>query len=315
MSVAAERPYQFLQYQKNSWLERIRNHEYDPAWSQRPLLFQKPAEITQQPGMELPLFWRDKLQFAEEWRGQIARYIESFGVKLELIRDFDTREVKAFLHRRYPESIAKEICAVDLHRFRQYGHGLVLKAPGGEIKGTIFEIGYDTPEKTSYTVRLAVDEGLEGQNLGYHLMMYSALLAMEKGSRVKRGLIQFENTRSLYVNLNKVGWICDGFEPEITDLGAFFHICLPLDPPGLTRNAIEMDKLLDYLRRHRQDQDYVLTDTDDFEAVCELYSHSDFRIVAVIPPGLVHEKGRFVAMPVEKIFLDQRYRPYAEEAV
>ncbi len=305
-------PYQFLQYQKNSFLymQEVRNHQYDPAYSQRPLLYRKPEEICKQPGQELPLFWRDKLSFSREWRGQINSYVQSFGLELKLICDQDIPAVKDFLARRYPEEMAKEICAFDLHRFRQYGHGLVLQDRSGRVKGSIFEIGYDTVEKTSYTVRLAVDETHEGQNLGYHLMMYSSLLAMEQGSRVKRGLIQFHNTRSLYINLNKVGWICDGFDPNITSLGAFFHISMPLDPTGLTSNAIDLKKLERFIATKQNEKDYLILEAEDLEGVSCMYADTPFKVVAVLPPGMTHPSGSFFALSSDRIQLDERFRPY-----
>ncbi len=312
MAVAKISPHPFLQYQKNTFLhmQSVKDPVYAPSLVPKPFLYKKPADICRKSGEELPLFWRETRDFSGEWRKLIKRYVQSFGLDLKLTSDGDTPAVKQFLRQRYPKEMAGEICAFDLHRFRQYGHGLVLEAPDGEVKGTIFEIGYDTPEKTSYTIRLAVDEAIEGKNLGYHLMMYSALLAMEKGSKVKRGLIQFKNLRSLYINLNKVGWVCDGFDPDIQDMGAFFHIALPLDPTGLMGNAIDMKSLVRFIREKQPQKDYWLIDADDLESVSRLYSETVFKIVAVVPKGMVNEKGAFFAMPADSIQLDNNFRPY-----
>lgn len=312
MSAAETIPYDFLKYQKNTFLhmQKVRNHAFEKGDSLRPLLYKKPSAICKQAGQELPLFWREKMEFSREWRQLIKNYVQSFDFSLKTTRDPDTPAIQKFLRERYPVEMAQEICAFDLHRFRQYGHGLVLEDPDGKIKGTIFELGYDTPERTSYTIRLAVDESVEGKNLGYHLMMYSALLAMEKGSRVKRGLIQFNNLRSLYVNLNKVGWVCDGFDPDITGLGAFFHIALPLDPTGLMENAIDKEKIQDYMKDKQAEKDYLLLDLDDLEGVSSMYSDTDFKIVALLPPGLISEEGSFFAIPANAMELDEGYRPY-----
>ncbi len=315
MAIAEDHAYSFLPYRKNPSLniQAIINHGYDPAYAQRPLLYKKPADICQQPGVELPLFWQEKASFAREWRQQIECYAQALGLSLLTTSDGDIHRIKDFLARRYCPEMANEICAFDLHRFSQYGHCLVLKDASKEVQGTIFEIGYDTPEKTSYTVRLAVDQQLEGQNLGYHLMMYSSLLAMEQGSRVKRGIIQFDNIRSLYVNLNKVGWICEGFDPNIPGLGAFFHIALPLDPTGLTSNAIDREKLLAFIRSHRSERDFLLLDAEDLEGVSALYADTDFKVVAVIPPGWTGSHAQFFALPAAAIQLDTRYRPYKND--
>lgn len=312
MSAAESIPYDFLKYQKNSFLhlQTVRNHAFKTGNSLRPLLYKKPSAICKQPGQELPLFWREKLEFSKEWRQLIRNYVQSFDFSLKTTNDADTPAVQEFLRERYPIEMAQEICAFDLHRFRQYGHGLVLEDEQGKVRGTIFELGYDTPERTSYTIRLAVDESVEGQNLGYHLMMYSALLAMEKGSRVKRGLIQFNNLRSLYVNLNKVGWVCDGFDPDIPGLGAFFHIALPLDPTGLTGNAIDKEKIVTFIQEKEIEKEYQLLDLEDLEGVSSMYSDTNFKIVAILPPGLINERGSFFAIPASDMDLDEGYRPY-----
>ena len=172
-----------------------------------------------------------------------------------------------------------------------------------EVMGTIFEVGYHTPEHTSYTIRLAVDESLAGKNLGYHLMVYSSLVAMEKGSRVKRGLIEFSNLHSLYINLNKVGWICDGFDPNISGLGSFFEIALPLDPMGLTTNVIEMEKVASFIKSHTQDKDYKLIAHGDLESITQMYAETDFKVVALLKPGIGMESWSFLALPASTVQL------------
>lgn len=291
-------------------MQKVLNPDYQENDGFRPLLYQKPSELCKQPGQELPLFWREKMEFSREWRSLIRNYIQAYNFSLATSRDEDTPAIQRFLEGRYSVEMAREICPFDLHRFRQYGHGLILKDHTGEVRGTIFELGYDTPEKTSYTIRLAIDEAVEGNNLGYHLMMYSALLAMEKGSRVKRGIVQFENLRSLYINLNKVGWICDGFDPNITGMGPFFHISLPLDPSGLMGNAIDKERVHTFIQNHQAEKDYLMLDVEDLEGVSSMYSDTDFKIVALLPPGMMGERGSFFAIPASSLQLDERYKPY-----
>lgn len=301
--MAATPNYPFLSLQMHSFLRRIKNDTYSPSEATTPLLYRKPPEICEPISNALPFMWNEKQAFAEAWRQQIAHYIASYQLRLKIIRDTDTPEVKAFLNRRYPRRLADEICAFDLYRFRKFGHGVVLEDEAQQILGTIFEVGYHTPEMTSYTIRLAVDDALVGKNLGYHLMVYSCLLAMEQGSRVKRGLIEFHNLHSLHINLNKVGWICDGFEPSITDLGCFFEIALPLDPLGVTGNTIHFGKLMAYIRSHRCGHDYRLLPADDMAAMYDLYSRSDFKVCALLKPGMVAPQATFFALPAETLQL------------
>ena len=295
----------FLAYQKSSSMQMLRNEEYVPKPANAPLLFKKPEAICDPIGQTLPIIWRDKFSFSREWRSRIEANVKSFGLELKIIRDYDTPLIKEFLERRYPKHISDEISPFDLWRFRRFGHGIILQAPNEEIMGTIFEVGYDTIDKTSFTIRLAVDEQLKGNNLGYHLMIYSSLLAMEHGSRVKRGLIQMGNLRSLYINLNKVGWICDGYLPNITGLGAFFEIALPLDPMGLTANVIEQDALIRFIHNHREQEDFLLIEPDNQRMIETIYAETDFKVSAVIKPGGVDDQYWLVALPAKTIQLEQ----------
>ncbi|MEM7373209.1 MAG: hypothetical protein AAF587_31585 [Bacteroidota bacterium] len=301
--------YPFLAYQKNSFMmRRILNEEYVPRSASSPLLFRKPENICRYVGQTLPTMWKEKYSFSEEWRKRIEANINSFGLELRVIKDVDTPGVKAFLDRRYPSEIASEICAFDLWRFRKFGHGVILLNAKDEIMGTIFELGYDTMDKTSFTIRMAVDESLKGNNLGYHLMIYSSLLAMEQGSRVKRGIIQVENIRSLYINLNKVGWICDSLIPQITGLGTFFEIALPLDPMGLTANVIDQRSLIQYIQSHKMNMDFLLIHPEDTHRMRQVYAETDFKICAVVKPGGLDEQYWLFALPASSLQLDPHFQ-------
>ena len=288
----------FLGIQKNALLRKIDTYNNDSWFIDFPALYKKPIEICEQTGQSLPMFQRERFVFSRDWRNQIVEYVSKYGLKLRMLEPQDPDLVKAFLLRRYPPHMASEISAFDLHRFFHYGHGVILQDEQGEIQGTIFEVAYDTPEKTSYTIRLAVSETQGGRNLGWHLMMYSCLLSMEQGSRVKRGLIQMNNLQSLHINLNKVGWICDGFEREIPGLeGPFFHIALPLNPAGLTENIIEFEKVRQFILTHHADIDYKLLPVNDVDAVENMYRETDFKVVSLLKPGFAHESAVFLAVP------------------
>ena len=267
-------------------------------------LYRKPLEICRSIDQSVFDCWTDPYAFSQEWRKTIKARVAKYGLSLAVMHNADTYPIKDFLYRRYPRRLADEICAFDLLRFREYGHGIILKDARGLVRGTIFEVGYDSKEKTSYTLRLAIDEAYEGRNLGHDLMIYSALLALEHGSLVKRGIIEFGNLRSLYINLNKVGWLCDGFDPHISGLGAFFHICLPLDPLGLTSNQICPHRLEAFLARARDGIDYRLIPASDFHAVEALYERREF-LVAAVRRGQGERPDQLVALPPESLHLRQ----------
>lgn len=152
---------------------------------------------------------------------------------------------------------------------------------------------------------MAVEDVLKGNNLGYHLMIYSSLLAMEHGSRVKRGLIQLGNVKSLYINLNKVGWVCDNFIPNITELGSFFEIALPLDPMGLTANVVDQDALVHFIHTHKAEEDYILIEPDNLSMVETIYAETDFKVSAMVKPGGIDDRFWMVALPKHALQLEQ----------
>ncbi|MEZ4826665.1 MAG: hypothetical protein R3C61_10295 [Bacteroidia bacterium] len=296
--------YPFLGLQKNALLRRVLAKEDNlPEWisSSPHFLYQKPFEICENEPQLLPVHWNGPEAFSYELKAIIERYILSMGLKIRLMKNEDTPGVLEFLSRRYPPHIASEISPFDLYRFRNFGHGILLEDQHGKIQGTIFEEVYGTVEKTSYTMRLAVSEDYKGKKLGYYVMVYSSLFAMDRGSRVKRGIIEFYNHKSLHINLNKVGWICDGFEPHISGLGAFFRIALPLTPRGLTANQVNMGKLNEFIINHDRERDYQLVPVDDYEAICHMYQSTDFKVVAYIQANLINKRPYFFALPSKSL--------------
>lgn len=290
----------FLSLQKNSIIRNL-STAYGRETEVKPHLYKKPSAICQTTAESLPLIWKDPIQFAEDWMAQIQTRVEALGLKLKHMEDADTPYIREFLLRRYNERMANEICAFDLFRFRNFGHGILLTDESGKVQGTIFEIAYDTEEKTSYTIRLAIAEEWKGKNLGAHLMRYSSLKALEQGSRVKRGLIQVDNLASLHINLNKVGWICDKFEGEINGLGSFFHIALPLDLQGLTGNIIDFDACQSFVEEHVEGLHYRLVDCEKQEEIAEMYQKTSFKICALMKAGLLSPKAQFLAIPAEDL--------------
>jgi hypothetical protein len=182
--------------------------------------------------------------------------------------------------------------------YREYGHGAILKEPGsGKVVGTVFEMSMNTADKTSFTHRLAIDASYEGKNLGYHLMMYSCLLAMEKVSMIKRGIIQIGNLRSLHINLNKVGWVADGFE-HISTLGDFVRIAIPLNLRGLTSNVIDQEKLMQFIHTHQEGKDYRMVPAMDVEAIQSLFQLPErYKIVSMLKADTYRPEPMFLAVP------------------
>lgn len=288
----------FLSLQKNSIVHAVRHSEGHPSNTYRPYYYQKPKGICQHYSEDLPLMWSDRMTFSQQWRNRIEQTVQSMDLTIRRIQNQDTPAIKEFLYKRYPRRQAEEVCAFDLYRFRKFGHGIVLESPNQEVHGTIFEVGYHTPEHTSYTIRLAISDEIRGHNMGYHVMIYSSLLAMDAGSKIKRGIIQHHNLSSLHINLNKVGWICDNFV-EVEGLGHFFEIVLPLSPRGLVQNRIDFGKVAQFITAKAAGTDYRMIDPMDVPQLKEMYQETDFKVVALIKPGMLGPQydGKLLAIP------------------
>lgn len=276
-------PFLGLQAHSVNW----RNQEITttlPVFKAPKPLYQKPKEICRPVGSAILDAWdmRQTMEFCQEWRTRIEATVQSIGLEIRKMDDGDTPGILKFMENRYPPFHQKEVCAFDLFRWRNFGHGVVLADKSGNIQGTVFENGYDTPEKTSFTIRLAVAEKLSGNRLGYQVMLYSCLLAMEKGSRVKRGIIQCMNHRSLYINLNHVGWICDSLDSQVNGLGNFFHIALPLNPYSLVSNKVDPDKVPAYLATKIEGKDYKLIHANSNQGIEAISGDNKFKIVAFL---------------------------------
>lgn len=213
----------------------------------------------------------------------------------------DIEELFTFIKTRYPLDIAEEISTYDIYRFITFGHGLVVQTQQGTIVACLFEAGYDTPDRTSYTLRLAVDPVLSGLNIGQGLIEYSCLLAMKRGSKVKRGLLDLENFPSAHILINKVGWIAEAFYPDLAPLGTCFTICLPLHKRGFLQNRVNISALPQYVSQKKEDKDFIIAPAHNIEYIDQAYKQH-FRVIAYIKKGIVNDHDNFFLVPASVLY-------------
>ncbi len=270
-----------------------------------PFLYAKPREICRDLSpQELSLAALSKHEYISLYMRIIESEINSKGLKLRLATFDDIVPVSDFIKKRYRSDLADEVSAYDIFRFIEFGHGLIVGNDDRGILGCLFEIGYDTIESTSYSVRLGIDESLNGMNMGQLLTQYSSLIAMRRGSKVKRGIIDFDNSANLYIQLNHVGWIVESFYYQIPELGNCYNVCLPLTIEGMLFNKIDNNRLMEYLKGKKEDKDYILIKFNDLESVLTLYRETDYKIIAMLKAGIVHDVYSLVAFPANIIGLN-----------
>jgi hypothetical protein len=270
-----------------------------------PFLYGKPPEICRDlTNEELSLASLTKHEYISLFMRIIENDVNSKGLLLRLATFDDIIPVSEFIKKRYRIDLADEVSPYDIFRFIEFGHGLIVSNKDRVILGCLFEIGYDTIESTSYSVRLGIDESLNGMNIGQLLTQYSSLIAMRRGSKVKRGIIDFDNSANLYIQLNHVGWIVESFYYHIPELGDCYNVCLPLTIEGMLYNKIDHKRLIDYLKGKKDGVDYKCIKYNDIELVLETYRETDFKIVAMMKPGVVFDVFTLVALPAHVIGLN-----------
>jgi hypothetical protein len=246
---------------------------------------------------------QDASAFARACKKHLEKKIQGHNYNLRYAGVQDVYDAYHFGSQQYGQELADAISTYDIFRFISFGHGLIIEDENKKIRGCLYEAAYNTKEKTSLSIRLGIDKSLAGKDLGSILTRYSCVLSMEEGSAVKRALIEMGNENQLYIQLNKVGWIIDGFFDDIRGLVPTLTVMLPLNPSALLRNRIDMKKCTDYLKTLREGVDYVLTDTNDPAKIKYLYRETNYRISAYLKPGTLDKKAKLLALPADMLGL------------
>ncbi|MCD4679765.1 MAG: hypothetical protein K8S00_05195 [Bacteroidales bacterium] len=267
------------------------------------IYYQKPAYLCQE--NEQWKNYTDNDKFIIKYMLNIEKHFNSLGLKVRLGNVDDIGKIDKFCrdcYSIYSNVAINAVTAYDIYRFVKFGNAIMLEDDQKNIFGSVFEVGYDTPDRSSYAMRLAINPTIQDKNLGFLLVEYSCLLGMKRGSLVIRGLVETDNITSFYIVLNKMGWICDGFEKHIRcGVDSGFTISLPLTPGGFTSNRIDKNKLLDYIKHNKAGQDFILIDYDDIDKIGDIYERDDFLVVAALRKGQISGIDQFFALPVEKL--------------
>ncbi len=262
--------------------------------------YRKPAEICRfSDDWEHP---REGLAgFIDSQKREIEDRVAGLGLRLRLARPGDMDGVMDLHRRCFPPETTSLESAYVLHRILSYGYAPVIEDAAGVIVGANVCVGYDDPDRTAYGVRITVDRAVAGHNLGAELVNYACLMGMERGSRLRRGLLAPTNYGSASNFLNYVGYVCESFHPELPGFGPRFIVALPLTPGGVRNNRIDLDKLDAFVRAREEGLDFRLLDPLDLEEIDRCHRESPFRIAAFCKKGRFFEDNRFVALPKDRL--------------
>jgi N-acetylglutamate synthase and related acetyltransferases len=264
------------------------------------ILYRKPENICLPEEMWKPYMGNGR--FISAYKEHINGKFINQNLYLRLAANKDIPAIEELITRCYPPEALRDSNPYDFYRFINFGHGLLVETKQKQLIGCLFEEAYDTPDKTSYSLRLAIDDHVKSKDLGTLLVEYSTLLAMERGSKVKRGLLKTDNFISAHILINKLGWVCDGFHNDLDWIGPSFTINIPLTIDNFVLNRIDPNKLVNYLHKLEKGKDYLLADWDDNEGLQNIFESGKYIIIALLKPGLFkNNKYQFAAFAVEQM--------------
>ena len=98
-----------------------------------------------------------------------------------------------------------------------------------------------TPEDVARFIapgKREMDPSVCGHNPGAEMINDACLIGMERGSRIRPGLLKPTHYASASNCLNYVGYLGEKFVPDLPGFGPRFMVALPLTPAGMICNRI-----------------------------------------------------------------------------
>jgi hypothetical protein len=238
-------------------------------------------------------------QFIEAEKTTIEKRVSALGHHLRLATQTDIESISDLQSKCFPKGTLLEDSYV-LYRITRFGYAPVVEAADGRIVACNLSEGYDDPCRTLWGIRNTVDAPVSGANLGVEMVMYSSLMGMERGRRVRQGFISPYNFAALANALNHTGFIINAFHLKIPGhQGPRFVAAMPLTPAGLLNNRIDSEKMRAFIETHRAGTDYAIAAASDVEGLVHMYARTPFRIVAFLKA-----EHAFLAVPENELGME-----------
>jgi len=266
-------------------------------------MFQKPKEICYYTSdLENIVTDVDIKSFAKNSKIEIEQKIAELGLKLRSANLKDHSKINKLLAERFDASTATQISFYDSYRTIRHGYTVVLEDSNQNIVGYDYSIGYDDEDKTSFGLNIAISPSWAGHKLQTLVSTYTSLIGMERGSRIRRGILHPSNFISLHNLLNNTGFLCEHFFAHLPGFeSSRFILSFGLTPAEMINNRIDFDKLLTFIQTKKEGKDFYLVDCTNEEEIDYLYRNTKFRVVAFLREGLVSDKNQLFAVPLEQM--------------
>ncbi len=164
-----------------------------------------------------------------------------------------------------------------------YGSCILIENKKNELVGYKFEATYMDEFKTSFTAGTAVKATYSHLGLGKLLIGYSHLIAMKKGAKVNRGVIDIVNYPSVYNFINHFGGVFIDFESDFKNYGARLIYQIPLDSQTPNARKIDFEKIKIFISNHQPQKDFYILKCNDVKQLKHFYQNTNFRIIALLP--------------------------------
>jgi hypothetical protein len=266
-------------------------------------MFRKPKEICYYaPELENILSSDEVRNYAKNTQNEIEEVIANIGLTLRRAELKDYHSIRALLSERFNAPTSSQISFYDSYRSIRHGYTVVLEDANGEIVGYDYSLGYDDDDKTSFGLNIAISPKWAGYKLQTLVSTYTSLIGMERGSRIRRGIVHPSNYTSLHNLLNNTGFLCEQFYPYLPGFeSSRFILSFELTPTGIMNNRIDLDKAIQFVHSKKEGSDYRLVECDNENAIADLYKATSFRVVAFLKEGLVSEKNVLLSVPHEQM--------------
>lgn len=219
--------------------------------------------------------------FIHHQKKHYEEQLQSLALSIRMASMTDRDQIMKLRNERF--TVPNSYTTHWFYHLFNYGSCVLIENAARELVGYKFEATYMDEFKTSFTAGTAVKASYSHLGLGKLLIGYSHLVAMEKGAKVNRGIIDIVNYPSVYNFINHFGGVFIDFEPNFKNYGARLVYQIPLDQQTPNGRIIDFEKIKKFIASHQSQEDFYILKCNDTEQLTHLYQNTTFRIIALLP--------------------------------
>lgn len=179
---------------------------------------------------------------------QLDSSFQKLGLKVKRVFPEDYKALMKFIKAHFYGHAY--LTPARMYQIISFGESIMLVNEEKEIKGYILEVSY-LKDKISHGASMAVHPELAGYAVGTHLFSYSAILAMNNGAVLKKGIISPQNFSSIKSIVNGSGAVVIDLQEDLFEMGPKLIFNLPLIPTILDRCTLSMAAIQAWLKQKK----------------------------------------------------------------